>query len=167
MLTDRQRIRTDPVALDPGSAFRIRNIRLCIGDPVWTCCWDSTVVLDAAVISFWSFRRGQTAVQDRVQHLRVAADDMDGCACVLCGRDSDPSSGARRPGSILPASGNFWASPALTIVYFLLSSWIITLAIALEQRLAPLTIWRDNFAWISLNYFGGASVAAIIVSYHP
>jgi putative nucleotidyltransferase with HDIG domain len=52
-----------------------------------------------------------------------------------------------------------------TIVYFLLSSWIITIAIALEKHLAPFAIWRDYFAWISLNYFGGASVAALIVSY--
>ncbi len=52
-----------------------------------------------------------------------------------------------------------------TIVYFLLSSWIITFAIALEKRLPPIAIWRENFAWISLNYFGGASVAAIIVSF--
>ena len=47
-----------------------------------------------------------------------------------------------------------------TVTYFLLSSWLITFAIALERRLSPLTIWLDNFAWISLNYFGGASAAA-------
>ena len=52
-----------------------------------------------------------------------------------------------------------------TVVYFLLSSWIITFAIALEQRIPPFRIWTDNFTWISLNYFGGASVAALLVSY--
>ena len=26
-------------------------------------------------------------------------------------------------------------------------------------------IWRENFVWLALNYFGGASVAALLVSY--
>ncbi len=54
---------------------------------------------------------------------------------------------------------------AFTIAYFLLNSWIITFAISLERQLAPVTLWRDNFLWLSLNYFGGASVAALLVSY--
>jgi diguanylate cyclase (GGDEF)-like protein/putative nucleotidyltransferase with HDIG domain len=58
-----------------------------------------------------------------------------------------------------------WPLLLCAVVYFLLSSWIITVAIALEKKLAPFKIWRDYFAWISLNYFGGASVAALIVSY--
>ena len=51
-----------------------------------------------------------------------------------------------------------------TVVYFLLNSWIITLAISLEKN-ASLRVWRDNFLRLSLNYFGGASVAALLVSY--
>ncbi|HEY0873369.1 MAG TPA: HD domain-containing phosphohydrolase [Vicinamibacterales bacterium] len=52
-----------------------------------------------------------------------------------------------------------------TIAYFLLNSWIITFAISLEKHLPPVKIWRENFLWLSLNYFGGASVAALLVSY--
>jgi len=52
-----------------------------------------------------------------------------------------------------------------TILYFSLNSWIITIAIALERRLHAFSTWRDNFLWLSLNYFGGASVAALLVSY--
>ncbi len=52
-----------------------------------------------------------------------------------------------------------------TITYFGLNSWIIAFAIALERRLSPLKIWRDNFVLLSLNYFGGASVAALLVSF--
>ena len=52
-----------------------------------------------------------------------------------------------------------------TVIYFSLNSWIITLAIALEKRLPAFTIWRNNFLWLSLNYFGGASVALLLVTY--
>lgn len=50
------------------------------------------------------------------------------------------------------------------ISYFLLNSSLIVLAIHFEKGLSILRIWRDNFAWLSLNYFGGASVAALLVT---
>ena len=53
----------------------------------------------------------------------------------------------------------------LALTYFSLNSWIITLAIALEKNLPAFRIWRENFAWLSLNYFGGASVAVLLVGY--
>ncbi len=52
-----------------------------------------------------------------------------------------------------------------TLSYFLLNSWLVTLALALEQERSPLTIWRDNFLWLSVNYFGGGSVAGLLVTY--
>jgi HD-GYP domain-containing protein (c-di-GMP phosphodiesterase class II) len=52
-----------------------------------------------------------------------------------------------------------------TVTYYLLNSWLIAFAISLEKRLAPMRVWKENFAWISLNYFGGASVAALLVTY--
>jgi putative nucleotidyltransferase with HDIG domain len=54
---------------------------------------------------------------------------------------------------------------AFTIVYFGLNSWMIAIAIWFETRQSPIVIWRNNFAILSLNYFGGASVAALLVSY--
>ena len=51
------------------------------------------------------------------------------------------------------------------VSYFLLNSSLIVVAISLEKRLSPFRIWKDNFAWLSLNYFGGASIAALFVSY--
>ena len=35
--------------------------------------------------------------------------------------------------------------------------------IAFEQRGSPFPIWRQHFLWLSLNYFGGASLAALLV----
>ena len=58
-----------------------------------------------------------------------------------------------------------WPLILFTITYFGLNSWIIAFAIALERRLSPIKIWRENFVLLSLNYFGGASVAALLVSY--
>jgi putative nucleotidyltransferase with HDIG domain len=54
---------------------------------------------------------------------------------------------------------------AFTIAYYGINTWGITLAISLERSLAPFRVWRENFIWIALNYFGGASVAALLVSY--
>ena len=52
-----------------------------------------------------------------------------------------------------------------TLVYFLLNSWLVTFALALERSQSPLPIWRHNFLWLSVNYFGGASVAGLLVAY--
>jgi putative nucleotidyltransferase with HDIG domain len=52
-----------------------------------------------------------------------------------------------------------------TLSYFLLNSWLVTVALALEQAKAPFTIWRHNFLWLSVNYFGGGSVAGLLVTY--
>lgn len=52
-----------------------------------------------------------------------------------------------------------------TLSYFLLNSWLVTLALAFEEDKAPLTIWRHNFLWLSVNYFGGGSVAGLLVTY--
>jgi putative nucleotidyltransferase with HDIG domain len=49
--------------------------------------------------------------------------------------------------------------------HFLMNSFIVALAIALEKRLSIVTVWWHNFAWLSLSYFGGAYVAAVIVTY--
>jgi putative nucleotidyltransferase with HDIG domain len=53
----------------------------------------------------------------------------------------------------------------LAIVYFLLNSWLIAFAVALEQKLSAFVIWRKNFLWLSLNYFSGASIAALLLPY--
>jgi putative nucleotidyltransferase with HDIG domain len=54
---------------------------------------------------------------------------------------------------------------AFTVSYFLLNSWLIAFAISFERRLSAFLVWRRNFAWLSLNYFGGASIAALLVTY--
>jgi putative nucleotidyltransferase with HDIG domain len=54
---------------------------------------------------------------------------------------------------------------ALAVFYFLLNSFLIAGAIALEKHLSVIRVWRENFLWLSLNYLSGASVAALLLPY--
>jgi putative nucleotidyltransferase with HDIG domain len=49
------------------------------------------------------------------------------------------------------------------IIYFLLNSWILAVAIALDQGLRPYSIWRKHFSRLWMNYWAGASVAGLLV----
>ena len=54
---------------------------------------------------------------------------------------------------------------ALALLYFLLNSALIAVAVGYERRTPATLIWRQNFLWLSLNYFSGASVAALLLPY--
>ena len=53
----------------------------------------------------------------------------------------------------------------LAVSYFAINSALIAIAVAAERSLSPFEVWQRNFAWISLNYVGGASVAMLLVTY--
>jgi putative nucleotidyltransferase with HDIG domain len=53
----------------------------------------------------------------------------------------------------------------LAVTYFILNSWLISIALSFERRISPYRIWRNSFVWLILNYIGGASVATLLVSY--
>ena len=71
-----------------------------------------------------------------------------------------PLSNSPRP--ILPLLGPL---AVLALVYFLLNSSLIALAVGFEKRVSAFVVWRQNFLWLSLNYFSGASVAALLLPY--
>jgi putative nucleotidyltransferase with HDIG domain len=50
-----------------------------------------------------------------------------------------------------------------TALYFLLNSWLVALAVALEKRSSPIRIWRTSFTELSVNFAAGASIAAFLV----
>jgi putative nucleotidyltransferase with HDIG domain len=54
---------------------------------------------------------------------------------------------------------------ALTVVYFSINTTLVAFALSFERAESAFWIWRKNFLWLSVNYFGGASVAALLVSY--
>jgi putative nucleotidyltransferase with HDIG domain len=51
-----------------------------------------------------------------------------------------------------------------TALHFLLSSWLVTFAIAIEQRERALPIWWANFRELWINFAAGASIAAFAAS---
>jgi putative nucleotidyltransferase with HDIG domain len=50
-----------------------------------------------------------------------------------------------------------------TIVYFCLNSGLVACAVAFQSRQPAFAVWREHFVWLSLNFFGGASLAALLV----
>jgi len=50
-----------------------------------------------------------------------------------------------------------------TTIYFLLNSWLITFALALQRGLKPAAIWRRHFVDLLINYGAAASVASLLV----
>jgi diguanylate cyclase (GGDEF)-like protein/putative nucleotidyltransferase with HDIG domain len=52
-----------------------------------------------------------------------------------------------------------------TLLYFLLNSWLVAIALGFETNRPALSIWSTNFTWLAVNYFSGASVAGLIVTY--
>jgi putative nucleotidyltransferase with HDIG domain len=64
-----------------------------------------------------------------------------------------------------PLPSLFFPLLVFTAVYFLLNSWLVAVAVGLENHRSPAQIWWKNFAWLSVNYFSGASLAALIVTY--
>jgi putative nucleotidyltransferase with HDIG domain len=53
----------------------------------------------------------------------------------------------------------------LALCYFAMNSALIAIAVSCEKPVSPIQVWKDNFAWIGLNYAGGASVAMLLVTY--
>lgn len=121
-----------------------------------------TVALDALVISLWLARRGHPFYRIAFNVCALPASLWLGAHLFYLVWGSKPLSLVATPVAI---GGLLWPLILFTITYFLLNSWLIAFAISLEKRLSPLRVWKHNFAWLSLNYFGGASVAALLVTY--
>jgi diguanylate cyclase (GGDEF)-like protein/putative nucleotidyltransferase with HDIG domain len=121
-----------------------------------------TVALDAAVISFWSFKKGQPLFKIAFNICALPLTIWLSSHLFFAVAGFEPLFTHRQS---VQLQGLLGPLLLFTVVYFLLSTWIITLAITLERQLRPVKIWWENFAWLSLNYFGGASVAALVVSY--
>lgn len=51
---------------------------------------------------------------------------------------------------------------AFTALYFLFNSWLVTLVVALDQRINALSIWWTNFREVAINFAAGASIAVFV-----
>lgn len=68
--------------------------------------------------------------------------------------------------SVPLAPPDFWLIVGLVlfaVLYFLLNSGLVAVAIALEERQRVLAVWK-HFSRLWLNYWAGASVAALLIS---
>jgi putative nucleotidyltransferase with HDIG domain len=65
-----------------------------------------------------------------------------------------------------PASIGQIGLPALALcaVYFVMNSGLNAIAVATESGASPLSLWKKYFFGVSLNYFGGASIAVLLAA---
>lgn len=121
-----------------------------------------TVALDALVISIWSYKKGHPAYKIIFNVCAVPLAMWLASHLYYQVAPYGPLHISQGP---VLLKNLLWPLIAFTVSYYGLNTWFVTLAIALEKRLSPIAIWRDHFLWLALNYFGGASVAALLISY--
>jgi putative nucleotidyltransferase with HDIG domain len=123
-----------------------------------------TASLDAFIITALSVVRGERNPQRVLFNLTAPPLAMWIAAHVYVWTSPVPPlegsvAGARSIGAlVLPLL-------LFAVVYFVLSSGLVACAVAIAKKSSPIRIWREHFLWVSLNYFGGASVAALLVAY--
>lgn len=118
------------------------------------------VVLDSLVISLWL--RGQSRRGARVLFNMAAPAVAISLAGELFFLLADVPPLSQRKQEILTLVLPLFA---LAVCYFLLNSFFIAAAVAFQRHAHMFAVWRENFLWISLNYFSGASVAALLLPF--
>ncbi len=119
-----------------------------------------TVVLESLVMSFWLLPKS------RAPHRVLFNASATAIAIWVSGTIFYSFPGVApyfRSPTTLPLL--FLPLATFTVVYFLLNTWLVAFAVALHKKCSPLEIWWPQFTWLSVNYFSGASVAALIVTY--
>lgn len=144
-----------PASLSVSETFVFTSV-LLFGAPAGTL----TVALDGLIISLWLTKR-RKEVHRVLFNMAAPALSIWVAAQLffaLSGMTPLAQDSTYAPGIL-----DFLLSlGAFTVVYFLLNSWLIAFAVSFETRSAPAQLWRDNFLWLSLNFFCGASVAALL-----
>ncbi|MGE4057051.1 MAG: HD domain-containing phosphohydrolase, partial [Vicinamibacterales bacterium] len=119
-----------------------------------------TVLLECLVILFWMKPQGRPA--HRVL-FNLAAPAV---SIWLSGQAFFLTSGiAPYAPDATPLPTLFLPLFLFTSLYFLLNSGLVAGVVALETGKPALQVWWQNFTWLSVTYFSGASVAALIVTY--
>jgi putative nucleotidyltransferase with HDIG domain len=116
------------------------------------------VALDGLVISFWISKRRQEPYRALFNMSAPAVSAWGASQLFFWLSGVRPLVQEAAPlDRILPALFVF------AVAYFSFNSWLIAFAISLEKRVSAAKVWRENFVWLSLNYFCGASVAVLLV----
>ena len=119
------------------------------------------VALDSFVISLWTKPSSRSSTRSLFNLAAVALAIWLAASAFFAAAGVSPGSIDR----LLPLERHVWELFALASLYFLLNSGFVAAALAFERRTNAVKLWWENFPWFSLNYFGGVSVAALLVSY--
>jgi putative nucleotidyltransferase with HDIG domain len=119
-----------------------------------------TAALDALVMSFWLLPNLKTLhrLLFNVSVLVVSIWASSQLFFTLAGLDPRAPDYSSLGEFIVPLY-------VFALSCFLINSWLVAFALAYERKQSALQIWRSQFLWLSVNYFSGASVAALIVVY--
>ena len=144
-----------PAALTVSETFVFTSV-LLFGAPAGTL----TVALDGLIFSLWSKKQRNTPYRLLFNVAAPALSIWTSAKVFFLVAGIRPlvHEPARLSEFLLPLA-------LFTVLYFTLNSWLIAWAVALETRQPALHIWRHNFLWVSLNFFCGASVAALLTVY--
>lgn len=115
--------------------------------------------LEGLVISLWLQRRNQPTYR-AIFNAAAPALSIFVASWVYKTLGAPPADdpGFRVTQILLPLCG-------FATTYFLANTALIAFAIALEQGLSAVDVWKKNFMWLWLNFFSGASVAALLVNF--
>lgn len=118
-----------------------------------------TVTLDGLIISLWLQRKNLEL------HKLLFNTTAPALSIWIAAQLFFLVTGAAPP-SVQPAGipGLIPGLLMFAVAYFLLNSWLMAFAVSFEKPLSPFQVWRQNFLWLSLSYFSGASVAILLVS---
>src|SRR5258706_9049472 len=119
-----------------------------------------TVVLESLVMSFWlpSTNRASRRTLFNAAATALAIWTSGTAFYWFVG-----TAGTAAQAATFPAP--FLALAIFPVLYFLLNTWLVAIAVALHNDRSPLEVWWPQFTWLSVNYFSGASAAALIVTY--
>ena len=115
------------------------------------------VTLDAIILSSWASSRRHSKVRAAFNICAAATAIWVAAHLFRLLLPHTPSS-PRLEEILLPVA-------VLSASYFAINSFFIAIAISAEKSVSPIEIWKQNFAWVGLNYLGGASVAMLLVTY--
>jgi putative nucleotidyltransferase with HDIG domain len=118
------------------------------------------VALDALVMSYWMESDSRSRIRTLFSLSAVAVAIWSSSTIFFAMIGGSPASleGIRLAQLAAPLS-------VLAGSYFLINSWLVAIALGAERGQSVVKLWVENFPWLSLNYFGGASVAALLVAY--
>ena len=119
-----------------------------------------TVVLETLVVALWT-RREVRSTYHALFNVSASSLSIWIAATVFFAISGfEPLFNRNTPLGVL-----FGPLAVLTIVFFVSNSWLVAIAVGLEKNQSAPEIWWKNFKWLAVNYFSGASVAAVLVTY--